>query len=216
MLPTDHKWDGSQAVQRPQDRSSPDGDKDGVLDERSLVLHARQSPEAFEPLYTRHFTAINTYCFNKLGDQAEADDATSSIFAKAYFALDSFDHQRGVFPAWLFRIARNEVIDRQRHRSRHKLWPLDWLWHWVSPEPSPEEVAIESDARTRVRSLLATLPKREREVLELDTDELDTDQIAAVLGVTAQNVRSIRSRAYGRLRARIAQTGPSGSEAPGD
>jgi RNA polymerase sigma-70 factor (ECF subfamily) len=187
-----------------------------AVDERLLVLRALQSPEAFEPLLSRYFTAVNNYCFYCLGDQTEAEDATSSIFAKAYFALGSFNAQKGTFHSWLFRIARNEVIDRKRYRSRHQVWPIDWLRNRASADHSPEELVIEADARMRVHSLLSTLPKREREVLELRTDRLETDQIAALLGVTEQNVRSIQCRAYRRIRDLLAQTGTSGSEVPGD
>lgn len=205
-------------MQRPRDRSSPsrDGDLEEAAEDRRLVLRALQSPEAFEPLYHRNFHAVNNYCFYCLGDQHEAEDATSIIFAKAYFALGTFNSQRGTFHSWLIGIARNEVIDRKRYRSRHQLWPIEWLKNRAAADHSPEDLAVEADARARVRSLLSKLPKRERDVLELRTDRLETDQIAALLGVTEQNVRSIQCRAYRRIRGLLGQTGISGPEVPGD
>ena|SRR5215211_1242402 len=190
------------AVRRAQLRSAHVSDVpgDGMSEERLLVLRAQQSSRAFEPLYLAYRDAVINYCCYRLGDRTEAEDAASTVFIKALHALPGFRDRDGSFRTWLFRIAHNEVVDRHRQRSRNPETPIDLLRDRPGADRSPEDLAAEVDAHERVRVLLASLPPRERDVLELRAAELDTNQIAAVLGITAVNVRSIQFRAIARLR----------------
>src|SRR5215211_4236324 len=98
---------------------------DDVFEERLLVLRAQESPHAFEPLYLRYRDAVINYCFYRLGNHGEAEDAASVIFIKAIRGLADFRDRDGSFRTWLFRIAHNEVVDRLRHRARHPESPID-------------------------------------------------------------------------------------------
>ena len=81
---------------------------------------AQYSPMRFEPLYLRYRDPILAYCYRRLGNRAEAEDAASTIFIAALRGLRTF-HDRGKedsFRSWLFRIAHNEVAMHHRRRSR--------------------------------------------------------------------------------------------------
>lgn len=180
---------------------------DDESDERLLVLRAQQTPRAFAPLYLRYRDPVITYCFHRLGDHEEAEDAASAVFVRAIHGLAKFHDRDGSFRTWLFRIAHNEVVDRHRHRARHSASPIELFQEWPGSAVSPEDLAADADVHRRIHALLSTLPPRERAVLELRAADLDTNQIAAVLGVTAQNVRSIQCRALARLRALLGMGG---------
>jgi RNA polymerase sigma-70 factor (ECF subfamily) len=179
-----------------------------------MVLRAQGSPRAFEPLYLRYRDPIINYCSYRIDDPHEAEDAASAIFMKAMAALPRFRDRDGSFRSWLFRIAHNEMVDRTRRRDRRRLAPIELFAERPAEEGSPEELAADGDAHTRIRILLLQLPPREREVLELRAADLDTEQIAAVLGITVQNVRSVQCRASKRLRA-LLKAGKSGLETSG-
>jgi RNA polymerase sigma-70 factor (ECF subfamily) len=172
-----------------------------------LVRLAQLSPRAFEPLYLRYLDPVLAYCSYRLADRAEAEDAASAVFLKALHGLAGFRPQHGSFRSWLFRIAHNEVADRYKYRSRHPDEPLDGAYGSASPERSPEEQTVARDGHDRLISLLRSLPPRERAVLELRAADLATNEIAAVLGITAQNVRTAQCRAVARLRGLAAASG---------
>jgi len=169
-------------------------------DDAELVRQAHRRPAAFEPLYLRYRDRVLSYCAFRLTDTAEAEDAASAVFLKALHALPDFRDRDGSFRSWLFRIAHNEVADRYRQRARRPEASLDLVAGMTDPTASPEEAAIAADAASRLRALLGTLPRREREVLELRLADLSTAEIAAVLGVREQSIWTAQSRALARIR----------------
>jgi RNA polymerase sigma factor (sigma-70 family) len=98
-------------------------------------------------------------------------------------------------------------VNSRRWRSNDSLPLFDG-----HPLPGGEDdgagiVAIASDNRARIRHLLVQLPPRERAVLELRATELSTREIADVLQISEQNVRTAQSRAVARLRGLLAAPG---------
>jgi len=97
-----------------------------VQNEEILVRRAQQrDEEAFTQLYEEHFDKIYRYVALKIGDQMEAEDLTQQVFIKALQSISSFKWKGIPFSAWLFRIARNQVVDYVRKKKRQATVPLD-------------------------------------------------------------------------------------------
>jgi RNA polymerase sigma-70 factor (ECF subfamily) len=169
-----------------------------------LVRLAQASPHDFAALYLRYRDPVMNYCYCRLGDREESEDAASVIFIKALDHLPGFAERGNSFRTWLFRIAHNEIADRHRARARHPSRSLTSELDLPHAASLLEDAAIASDNRARVRHLLGKLPPRERAVLELRAAELSTREIADVLQITEQNVRTAQSRAVSRLRGLLA------------
>ncbi len=165
-----------------------------------LVRQAQMSPHAFAGLYLRYRDRVLNYCYYRLGNWDEAEDAASATFIKALDHLPAFVDRGDSFRTWLFRIAHNEVADRHRRHGRHPETPFDDALTMVDPAPLPEERAIALDQRARLTALLAVLPARERSVMELRVAELSTREVAQVLQISEVNARTAQSRAIRRLR----------------
>jgi RNA polymerase sigma-70 factor (ECF subfamily) len=179
---------------------SANGAADAASD-ASLVARAKRDPDAFGLLYERHRDRIVRYCFYRLGDWADAEDAANEVFAGAFVRLGRFDDRGDAFAPWLFRIAHNEVVDRYRRRASRAEVPLDAVAFYPAPGPLPDEAAADADAHDRVLALLAQLPTEDqRRVCELRLAGLTGEEIAAVLGKRHDAVRQIQGRALERLR----------------
>src|SRR5437762_13647423 len=74
---------------------------------------------AIGELYERYAQQILSFCVQRLGNREEAEDATQSTFLNAFRGL-----QRGIVPefesAWLYTIARNVCLTRQRSSWRRR------------------------------------------------------------------------------------------------
>src|SRR6056297_2278284 len=70
--------------------------------------------DSFNWLYERYIKKIYNFIYYKTMHQETAEDLTSQTFIKALNKINSFDSEQGTFQAWLYKIARNTVIDHYR------------------------------------------------------------------------------------------------------
>ena len=142
-----------------------------------------------EPLIKR----VYAYVAYRVGDGADAEDITSATFERALRYKKSFDPRRGDPVAWLIGIARREI-------SGH-------FTGVVSQQPevpetaAPGELALDSITRMDLRTAVATLESRDRELLALRYGaDLSARQIGEVLELKTNAVEVALHRALGRLR----------------
>ena len=126
---------------------------------------------------------------------SDADDVTSEVFASAFRSLGSFEGGEAQFVSWLFRIARNRLIDRGRAAGRRPR---------TDGGEAPDRagrVDVESEALSRLgnselASVLGQLSDDQREVLVLRfVSDLSIDQVAEVMDRKPNAVKALQYRA---------------------
>jgi RNA polymerase sigma-70 factor (ECF subfamily) len=155
--------------------------------------------DAFDVLYDRYVEPIHRYVSRRVLSREIAEDLVSITFLKALENIRSFDPAKGVFRAWLYRIARNSLIDYYRDPSRRTANIED---AWDLPGDDVTELAAErSIDLERVRKALAQLKPLQREIVMLRIwDDLSYREIAAIVGKTESNCKMLYSRAMRGLR----------------
>jgi len=93
-------------------------DWEGLNDTQLLDEAQNGKPEAFGELYSRHAGKIFRFLYAHVDDRLDAEDLTNEVFLKAWRSLPSYQRQGVPFSAFLFRVARNVLIDFYR-RSTH-------------------------------------------------------------------------------------------------
>ncbi len=182
----------------PNERSQDD---DAALARRA----AKGEAEAFGILYDRYVDAVYRYVFYRVRNEAEAEDMTSDVFMRALRAMPKYE-PRQAYLAWLYRIARNAVIDRGRRRAgRTQVTFEDALAH---PQGDlvvhPDERLLAGSDATVVRAAMQRLTPLQQEVLVLRYVEgLDTKEISRLVNRRDGTVRGIEFRALTALRALI-------------
>lgn len=176
-------------------RDHPAAIADDISDE-ALVMIARHDRQAFGRLYDRYLSPVYRYCYGRLGNREEAEDATSLIFARALAALPT--HRGGSFRSWLFAIAHNVVLNTRRDTGR--TYPLDLAANMAGSTQLLDELAEHGERRHAVQRALEQMPEEQRWVLELRLAGLTGPEIAATLGRSHVAVRTIQCRALAYLR----------------
>jgi RNA polymerase sigma-70 factor (ECF subfamily) len=177
------------------------------------VERAKHDPAAFGVLYDRYVDRIYSYVYRETHDVAQAQDITAITFEKALRHIRRFRWKEVGFAPWLYRIARNEIIQQYRRDSR--LRPLEPDSDNNVPgrgmdAQSREARLIESAVLSRerdqsLRDALARLAASDREVLMLRfLEQLPTEEIAQILDCSRDNVYVRLHRALGRLRDQLA------------
>lgn len=170
-------------------------------DDADLIARARAGEAAaFGLLYDRYVEAVYRYIFYRVRDTAEAEDVTSDVFMRALRAMPRYE-PRQAFLAWLYRIARNAVIDRAR-RQRTQVSFEDALAHPDADRVVEPDAALFAGAdAAALRAAIRQLTPLQQEVIVLRYVEgLDTRSIGRITGKREGTVRGIEFRALGALR----------------
>ena len=165
-------------------------------------MAAQRDPAAFAAIYERYVDGIYGYCRNRLPTSADAEDAASVVFARAFQALPRFrpqpDRPDAGVRSWLFTIAHNVVVSFARdHRPTAPLAAADLL---RDPSVSLEDHAIASERQRLLRAAVARLTDDQRHVVELRLAGLSGPEIATVLGRSHGAIKMLQLRAIDRLR----------------
>lgn len=167
---------------------------DHVGDAMLITLAKQQHLEAFEELVRRHYIAVYRIALRVTGNPADAEDATQEAFERAWKGIGTF---RGgsSFLTWMYRIVTNTCLSSQRRRRR--LVPLDYIGEAPdSPDERPDRQAENTACQAALtRAIMELTPEQRAPLLLREFGDCSYEQIAALLGVTAQAVRGRLHRA---------------------
>lgn len=171
------------------------------FDERTLVESAqRGSQDALAALYEHYFPRVYRYVAARLGGGEDAEDVTEEIFLRIITHLDSFTWRGLPFGAWVFRIARNEVVSHVRkQKSRGQSAELTE----AIPDDSIDHVLVVETEFTLeiVRETTKKLPEAQRHVIALRFGAgLSVAETARALKKTENNVKVLQHKAIAKLQ----------------
>jgi RNA polymerase sigma-70 factor, ECF subfamily len=159
------------------------------------VLFRRDPLANPEPLIRR----VYAYVAYRIGDGPDAEDVTSEVFERALRYRDSYDPSKGEPAAWLIGIARRRIDTSGRR------------WETASAEEdaaAPGDLEADAVRRLTLRSAIAKLDQRERELIALRYGaDLTARQIGELLGERTNTIEVALHRAVRRLRANIEDEG---------
>jgi RNA polymerase sigma-70 factor, ECF subfamily len=184
------------------------------IDEPGLITRIRGGEkDLFHDLIRPYERRIYLTVLALLGSEAEAEDAAQEVMIKAFRNLGSFRNESR-FSTWLVSIALNEARSRLRKSKRVTIESLDeheelhggdftpaMLTDW---REIPSEALERLELRATLKSAVEGLPPIYREVFTLrDLEELNVEETARVLGVTANVVKVRLHRARMLLQKRL-------------
>ena len=174
-------------------------------EDAALARRAKEGDaQAFASLYDRYFPRVYRYVFYRMRDEQEAEDMTSEVFLRALRAMPRYEPRQPIL-AWLYRIARNAVIDRQR-AARPRVAFEDALAHPDAADQvvDPDVQLLATDRRARLRAALEHLTSEQQEVVVLRFIEgLSAEEVGRIMNKRAGTVRGLQFRALQALRKRL-------------
>jgi RNA polymerase sigma-70 factor (ECF subfamily) len=191
---------------------APDRSGEAISDEAELLAGLRAGSEgAYDELLRRHGGRLLAVARRILRSDDDALDAVQDALIQAFRNLESFAGQSQL-STWLHRITVNAALMRIRRRRSRPEEPIEALLPSFVEDghstvefrdwgESPEVVLAREEVRTAVREAIDRLPESYRTVLVLrDIEELDTAEVAELLGISANAVKIRLHRARQALR----------------
>ena len=174
-----------------------------LTDEQLVTAYVSGDHKAFDTLLARYKQRLFSYILQYVHDSDVADDRVQETFVKAIVTIQQGRYNdMGKFGAWLFRIARNLVIDSFRSEKNENTTPADSAPYDVFnrrelSDDTIEDTLIDLQIEEDVRRLIDELPDLQQEVLRMRFYEnLSFKEIADRTGVSINT-------ALGRMRYAI-------------
>jgi RNA polymerase sigma-70 factor, ECF subfamily len=183
-----------------------------INDDDLMVRLRAGDEEAFTFVFRRWQGPLFRFALHMSGNRTVAEDATQEVFMTLIRQTAQFDSAKGKLGAFLFGIARNQVLKRlERERPYTSLTP-----NWEDAAEARDELRIHAGDATRsdhearaeaieqVRHAIPTLPPDYREVVALcDLEEMSYEEAAAALGCAPGTVASRLHRGRTLLAAKL-------------
>ncbi len=169
------------------------------FDDEQVIKEVKSGDaEAFGVLYEQYAEMIFRYVYSHLGNRLDAEDLTEEIFLRAWRALPKYDERGLPFSAFLFRIARNSLIDY--YRSHKIVQSIDDL-EMQSHEAGPEELVDTKIENHDLRKTIAALREDYRNVLIFRfLSGLSPEETAEMMQRSVGAVRVLQHRALSALK----------------
>ena len=174
------------------------------FDEFACVEAAKEGDQgALSALYEHYFPRVFRFVAARLVNSEDAEDVTTEVFLRIIDNIGGFTWRGLPFGAWVFRIARNEVISHVRKQKVRGM-----------PAPLDESIPVASEDHTRVvefaftmaevRTAAARLPDAQRQVIALRFGAgLSVAETASALKKTENNVKVLQHKAIAKLQTMV-------------
>lgn len=192
-------------------------EEDSRSDEQLMLAYGEGSAAAFEILYCRWRRQIYRFLVRQCDGAGTAEELYQDVWLRVVNARRQYT-VTARFSTWLFRIARNRLIDYWRAESRKPVIetpltydcetdPVDAVA--ASAELQPERIMERKDRVRLVVGAVESLPDAQREAFLLHEEGgLTIDEIAVLTEVGHETVKSRLRYAVARLRAQLTECRP--------
>ncbi len=168
-------------------------------DDGFLAEAAKTDAAAFGELYERYYPRVYRYVYHRTGHRADAEDITALVFMKALEALSGYQVRQNGFAPWLFRIARNTVVDHyRRSRKQSSLDTADLQQGGADPVIH----ILGAERRAELRDLVQCLSVDQRDVVLMRyASDLSFGEIATAMNKNEPAIRMLLHRGLRKLKA---------------
>lgn len=158
--------------------------------------------DAFGKIYNLFLEKIYRFIYYLVNDEDTAYDIAQDTFVRAYRALPRYERKRGSFSTFLYTIARNLVIDKQRKRVSLSL-DLNFVGE-VKYEGDFEESIDSAERSKKVHEVLDSLDTFDKELVVLRYfEDMSFKGIAKIVGKEEGAVRVRVFRILKNLKERL-------------
>lgn len=168
------------------------------------LIQAGRAEEAFERLVPAFRRRVFGLAYSLLRDRGAAEDLAQEVFVKLWQALPRYDG-RARLSTWIYAITRNAAISALRGRRRMVSMADPAVFAEVE---SRESTAGAGSGDAALWRQVEALPEKQRQaVLLYYQDERAVDEVAEMMGLPVNTVKTHLHRARAKLAQALGEEG---------
>ncbi len=170
-----------------------------------IELAIRGKSSAFGSLYDYYQPKIYRFVLIRVGQREEAEDLTHQVFMSAWENIPGYKNLGFPFSSWLYRIARNQVIDRYRTQKQ------EFSLSEIDPDHLFELEVIEKNTDQRLelervtKAIKKLRPDYQDIIIMRFVEELTLREVAASIEKSEGAVKLMQHRAIKELQELLDQ-----------
>lgn len=142
-------------------------------------------------------------------NRADAEEALQAAYLKAIGGKARFNGHASV-KTWFFGVVKRTALEQRRSRITRDIALGRWVRRGTADEnaPTPEQLSSEAQQQRRLRAMLASLSRRQRELLQLVFyHDLTVEEAGDALHLSVGTARKHYERGKANLRKLMSDTG---------
>ncbi len=167
-----------------------------------------------ESIFRKYSGALKGFISKNLSSDSESEDILQDVFYK-FIITDGEEESIENVSSWLYRVARNQIIDRSRKKRESEmpyissdiqgeLFNLPIAEFLLYDDNTPDKDLFRAIIRDELGIALAELPERQRKVFELnELQGLPFKDIASATNIPINTLISQKRYATEYLRKRL-------------
>jgi RNA polymerase sigma-70 factor (ECF subfamily) len=161
---------------------------------QELIINSKKGDtKSFGILVGEYQSLVFRLSFRLLCNEEDAKDTVQDVFVKVWLQLKKYD-SRYRFSTWIYKITCNMCYDRLRFVQRRpesiEIQTFAAECNAVSSD-NPETSVINSELKKFILHFTGDLSPKQKLVFTLsDIEELETEEISVITGLTAGQIKS--------------------------
>lgn len=153
----------------------------------------------FESIYKKHFNTIYLFCCSLINNKQQGLDLAQDAFHRLWEKWDAENYEEHSILAFLYTTARHLCYDTIRYR--HQTEELDeQIIQKLSDTTFFLDKLTEQETRRHVREMITQLSGRKQEIITLAIKGKNNTEIADILQISVNTVKTLKKDAYSQLR----------------
>ena len=156
------------------------------------------SNQAFEIFFKEYYLSVYDYLFRCTGDESLAKDLAQTTFLRIYEHRDKIGKVDSA-KAFLYTIARHLYWNYSKHEKVKT--------HYTEINPCDEiddrnflQEVTKTETIRILRNAVQQLPPRTREIISLNMEGKNNNEVAEILNISVNTVKTLKKSAYAILR----------------
>jgi len=180
--------------------------RNGLQDDVFLIGEFRRGkPDAFKYIFQQYHGAVCYFAREFVKDNEVAKDVVGEVFVKLWSIKENFENIKSV-KGFLYVSTRNACLNYLRRERILEEYEAASIYELTTEELTNDVIMnkiFDAEVLREVSRAIDTLPTQCRRILKMTMEGMNTNDIAAQLGLSAQTVRNTRVRATGMLKKQL-------------